>query len=170
MHAGQRTELERILRVDRRAGIPTLDRPLTGDEQNWIDRERTGRTDHHEHAVRGQTAERRRHGLRVGYRSDDHFGAAKLVEFRRRIFLTTVDVMDRPQLFRERLLVLTARDRYRFETHLCGKLHTKVTQSTDPKHSNKITPARAAVAERVKRCNTGAHERSAIDRRQILRH
>src|SRR5205823_14554842 len=51
-----------------------------------------------------------------------------------------------------------------------GKMHTKVTQSTDSKHSNKITPARAAVAERVKRCNTGAHERSAIDRRQILRH
>src|SRR6266487_6212602 len=167
LHAGQRTELERILRVDRRAGIPTLDRPLTADEKNRIDRERTGRTDHHEHAVRGQTAERRRHRVRVGYRSDDHLGTAKLVEFRSRIFLPTIDVMDRAQFFSEGFLVLPPRDRHRFEAHFRGKLDTEVTESTDPEYSNIITPASTAVAERVERCNTGAHERSAIDRRQF---
>src|SRR5947207_1312616 len=78
--------------------------------------------------------------------------------------------MDRAQLFRQRPLVLAARDRHRFETHLRGKLNTEMTKSADPEHSNKITTARAAVAQRIKRRDTGAHEWRAFDRRQIFRH
>src|SRR5213076_2637048 len=78
-----------------------------------------------------RTAERRRHRVRVGYRSDDHLGTAKLVEFRSRIFLPTIDVMDRAQFFSEGFLVLPPRDRHRFEAHFRGKLDTEVTESTD---------------------------------------
>src|SRR5207245_4979008 len=87
LHAGQRAELERVLRIDRRAGIPALHRTATADEQNGIDGEWAGRADHHEHTVRVQTTNHRGHGVGVRHSRDDDFGAAQFVEFRSRIFL-----------------------------------------------------------------------------------
>src|SRR6266480_2728948 len=165
MHTARRAEAQRILRVNRCAGIPALDRSLTADEQNWIDGKRTGRTDHHEHTIWRKPAERRRHRVSVGYRSDNHFGTAKLVKFRSRIFLPTIDVMNRAQFFGEGFLVLSARDRHCFKAHLHGELYAKMTKSTDPEYSNNIARSRTAVPKRIERSHAGAHERGTIDRR-----
>ncbi len=93
-----------------------------------------------------------------------------LVSCDRRILLPTVDVMHRSQLFRERFLIFPARDRHGLETHLGRELDAEMTKTADPEDRDQIARSRAAVAQRIECGDAGAHERRALDRRQIFRH
>src|ERR1700674_177800 len=118
LHARECAEFQRVLRIYRRPGIPTLHRDATAEEHNRIHGHRPGRADHNQDAVRGETAEDRAHCLGICDGGDDDFRAAEFFEFRRRILRLTVDVMDRAEFFRERFFVFPARDRHRLESHL----------------------------------------------------
>src|SRR2546423_10856924 len=78
--------------------------------------------------------------------------------------------MPRTELFRQRLLVLSARDRHRIKSHLGRELNTEMTKSADPKHADKITGSRAAVTQCVECCDSRAHKWRALNWVQIVRH
>src|SRR5438874_11791256 len=78
--------------------------------------------------------------------------------------------MPRTEVFRQRLLVLSARDRHRVKPHLRRELNTEMTQSADPKYADKITGSRAAVTQRVERCDSCAHQWRPLNGVQIVRH
>ena len=61
----------------------------------------------------------------------------------------TIDVMSRPELSGQRFLVLPARDRNGFETHLRGELIPQMAETSDTEYGNEIARPRAAVAKRI---------------------
>src|SRR5437763_17205887 len=71
--------------------------------------------------------------------------------------------MPRTELFRQRLLVLSARDRHRVKPHLRRELNTEMSKSADPKYADKLTGSRAAVTQCVERCDSGAHDWLALN-------
>src|SRR5205823_9820098 len=78
--------------------------------------------------------------------------------------------MPRTELFRQRLLVLSARDRHRVKPHLRRELNTEMTKPADPKYADEITGSRAAVTQCVERCDSRAHQWRGLNGVQIVRH
>ena len=72
--------------------------------------------------------------------------AAELGQLFGRILNGTVYVGVGAELFGERPLVRTARDRHGLESHLYRELHSEVPQTADAKNCDEIAGARAAVA------------------------
>src|SRR4029077_17958198 len=66
------------------------------------------------------------------------------------------------ELFREGFFVLSARDSYRFKTHLGRELHTQMAEASKSENGDKIAGSGAAVAQRVERSHARAEERSRI--------
>ena len=91
-------------------------------------------------------------------------------QFRRRIRFPAIDVVPRAQLLRERRLFFSPRDAYRFESHLCGKLHAQVAETAQAEHSHQLAGGCSAVAKAVKRGYTSTHQRRRFHSRQAFRH
>src|SRR5262249_2859667 len=50
------------------------------------------------------------------------------------------------------------------------ELHTEMTESANPKHSDNIASGCAAVSQRVESRYARTHQRCAVDRRELVRH
>src|SRR5579862_7431287 len=77
--------------------------------------------------------------------------------------------MVRAQLPRERFLIAAARDGDGLEAHFHRVLYAEVAESADAEDPDEIAGARLAVAQRVERGHTGAHQRRRFGRTQTVR-
>ena len=95
---------------------------------------------------------------------------AERLECGRRVLRTAVDVVLRPELARETLLVGASAHGGGAETHLRRELDAEVAEAADAEHGNQIARQRAGVAQGVERGDAGAEQRRCLGRVEIVRH
>ena len=94
----------------------------------------------------------------------------RVCESLRNVFRFAVDVHVGAEFARERLFVLAARDGDGTETHFCGELDAQMAETANSEDSDEIPRAGAALPQRVEGCDTGADERTGIDRGEVIRY
>src|SRR5262245_18010298 len=163
-HARPRAEREGVLQVDRGTGGPACDGTAPRDEEDGRDLEGgVRRAEDDELPADGEAAEGRGHRLAVRDGREDDLRAAELQEFGGGVLLLGVDVVARPELPRERLLVLPPRDGHRLVAHPGGELDREVAEPADPEHGDEVARPRAAVPDGIEGRDPGAHQRGGLD-------
>src|SRR5215471_3550377 len=162
--AGQCAECKRFFRIDRSAGIPSLDRMPAKKQRQRIHGKSIDNADHQHRPIGREATLDGIHGVRARCRRQDGFRTAQPDECCSRVLARAVDVVLGAKLVGERCLVLSAIDGNGFEAELCSVLHPKMAEAPKPQYRCGLTRPDTAVAERVERGNSGTHQRGSVYR------
>ena len=169
-HAGEPAEIECILRVDGRSGVPPLDRPASHEQQYGGDLIDCAAPRIKSVPLTPRPPWTATHRVTAGYRGQNDLRTTQLLELCRWILSLAVDVRRGAQLAGQALLVRAARDADGVKAHLGGVLYAEMPQAAEPEDGDHVARPRTAVPQRIECCQTGTHQRGRFDRRQVVRH
>jgi hypothetical protein len=125
---------------------------------------------HHDELPSGRkTGHKRPHCIATGGCCENRSGPAHTLQNRCGIVDGSIDVDVRAQIFRKLFLLASTPDCGGTESHVPGKLDTKMPKAPNTLHSDQISAAQAGVAKSVVGCDTRAEERGGLCRRELVR-
>src|SRR6185295_9529111 len=110
-------------------------------------------------AVPSESIDQRRHRLRTGRRRQDYAGASQLLQLRRGIRRSAVNVDARTQLLRERRILRPAPNGGDLVATLLRELDAQMAEPANPLDGHEVTRLRAAVAQRIEGRNPRTEQR-----------
>src|SRR5215831_10315109 len=168
---GERAERQSVLGVLRGAGRPAMNGAAGQYDLERADGQRLRRRPDHDELPAGrEPVHQGRDGLGVGRRGEDYTGTPEPLQALRGSAHGAVDVVVRPQLPDERVLVGAPADGYRAEAHLTRALDAEMSEAADALYGDEFARSRSRVAQRVVDGEARAEEGGGLGARQIVGH
>src|SRR5437870_4583752 len=162
-NASKSGEAHGVFRIGGGARSPTLQAPFAEQKHEGRDFDvaRSSADDDHR-TVAAESGEEIGHRFRIRRSGEDHFCAAQFLQFRGGIGVLTIDVNVRAE-FPGKVAVFGATSNGRDTiAKFVGPLDAEMAEAADALYGDEIAWARPAMAQSIKRCNTGAEKRTGF--------